>query len=433
MAGETLSQDEINALLGNMNADDTPDQSSDSDDLTGKMLTTDEVDALGEIGNISMGTAATTLFALLNHKVLITTPKVSVITTESFKAAITDDLIATSVGYTEGLVGDNLLILKDSDVKIIADLMMGGEGVCSDEPINEFHLSAISEAMNQMIGSSSTSMSQIFGKKIDISPPLAIQLDSARDRLDELLSKDEHLVKVSFRMQVLDNIIDTELMQIMPFSFGKDLVAGLLSANDSSSEPEPQPAPAPPAPQEMPQQQADPNAQMGMPMGDPNMMMNPQMGMGMPMGDPNMMNQQMMMNPQMMGGMGMPMGQMQHVYPAGGAYGYPPQAVYPPDVDIQNAHFQAFDRNQTAAPGAENINILMDVSLDVTVELGRTRKKVREILEYGQGAIIELDRVVGEHIDILVNGKFIAKGEVVVIDENFGIRITSIISPEHRI
>lgn len=397
MAGEMLSQEEINALLGGMTLDE--DTSQDNE----KKLTPEQIDALGEIGNISMGTAATTLFALLNHKVMITTPKVELLTLDEFKSQITDDLIAVSVDYTEGLTGMNLLILNEKDVKIIADLMMGGEGVVTDEPISELHLSAIAEAMNQMIGSSSTSMSQMFEKKIDISPPQAIQVSTAKDQVEAGLGLTEDVVKISFRMQIEENIIDSQLIQILPMPFAKDMVEELLSPK-GSSEPVQQPVQQP-----MQQPVQQPMQQAYAPFEDNRL-------------------------------------EQQGHYPNGGEPfmnqgGYAPQAqpqmnrapsAMQRDVEVQKPQFTNFEREVITYP-KENMNVLLDVSLEVSVELGRTQKKIKEILEFGPGSVVELDRLVGEPVDVLVNGKFIAKGEVVVIDENFGIRITDIINPENRI
>lgn len=376
-----LSQEEINALLGGMDMDNVESQPP----LGVVDLTDEQVDALGEIGNISMGTAATTLFALLNHKVLITTPRVEILTIEDFKSAITDEHIAVSVGYTEGLIGTNLLVLDQKDVKVIADLMMGGPGVASDEPINELHLSAISEAMNQMIGSSSTSLSQMFEKKIDISPPQAIEMHSAREKLEEILGSNNPVAKVSFRMQIEDDIIDSELMQVIPIAFAKDLINNLLKPSEQVAAPVEQvEAPTQPAVQEPVMQQ--------------------------PVMEQPVIEQPVMQQPSM--------------------HTQPKQTLR--DVEVQNVQFAPLTAGQVAYP-KENMNVLLDVSLEVSVELGRTHKKIRDILELGPGSVIELDRLVGEPIDILVNGKFIAKGEVVVIDENFGVRITDIINPENRI
>lgn len=399
MTGEMLSQEEINALLGGLNIPSDDEPATD-------ILTPEEIDALGEIGNISMGTAATTLFALLNHKVMITTPYVEILSLDKFKAQITDDLIAVSVGYTEGLSGTNLLILNQRDVKIIADLMMGGAGTYTDEPISELHLSAIAEAMNQMIGSSSTSLSQMFAKKIDISPPEAIQMTYAQEELAKILGSADPIVKISFRMQVEENIIDSQLMQILPISFAKDLVSNLYNQTMDVAE-NTQAVQVPSQNQEeihsTPQMTAPLNTSIE---AAPQMQNTPYTPVeSMPI-------------------------QQQPIHQA------PIQEARPShmmrDVAVQKPEFPSFETTPQVYP-KENMDMLMDVSLEVSVELGRTHKKIREILEFGPGSVIELDRLVGEAVDVLVNGKFIAKGEVVVIDENFGIRITDIINPESRI
>ena len=394
MSGEMLSQDEINALLGGLLS------TENSEPEPTDVLTPEEIDALGEIGNISMGTAATTLFALLNHKVMITTPYVEILSLEEFRSQITEDLIAISVGYTEGLIGTNLLILNEHDVKIIADLMMGGPGVASEEPISELHLSAIAEAMNQMIGSSSTSLSQMFSKKIDISPPEAIQMTYTQEELIKTLGGAGPVVKISFRMQVEENIIDSQLMQVLPISFAKDLVGNLYSG--SMQKPE----------ESLPIETLSANF-------DNHTQSQEMTQMVAPMNEPSPYTEPMNYSPNY----GQPVGQMEETRT--------PSPMMR-DIEVQRPQFPSFDTPQEVYPKG-NMDLLMDVSLEVSVELGRTRKKIKEILEFGPGSVIELDHLVGEPVDVLANGKFIAKGEVVVIDENFGIRITDIINPESRI
>lgn len=373
MAGEMLSQEEINALLGGIDL-----ESIEMPLEVESNLSEEQIDALGELGNISMGTAATTLFALLNHKVMITTPRVEILTMDELNKLLTEEMITISVDYTEGLMGTNLLLINEKDVKIIADLMMGGVGNYTDEPISEFHLSAIAEAMNQMIGSASTSMSQMFEKKIDISPPHAAQVTDAQMYLEQLMNTEEVVVKVSFRMQILENIIDSELMQVLPLSFAKDLVDNILnkqrggvsqvnSARDEAKGAKQMESKVYQVEQEM---QREVHTQ------------------------PSMTNQR--------------------------------------QVEVGQLQFPNFEKEESIQP-VGNMDVLLDVALEVSVELGRTKKKIKEILEFGPGTVIELDRLVGEPIDVLVNGKYIAKGEVVVIDENFGIRITDIIKPENRI
>ncbi|ONI37751.1 hypothetical protein AN639_09045 [Candidatus Epulonipiscium fishelsonii] len=404
MSDGMLSQEEINALLGGI---DLQEDTSANGGSTGG-LTGEEVDVLGEIGNINMGTAATTLFMLLNHKVEITAPQVSFLTTAEFKETITPDLIAVSIDYVKGLLGTNLMILKADDVKAIADLMMGGTGAISNDAINEFHLSAISEAMNQMMGSSSTSMSQMFDKIIDISPPNAVELGAAVDKFDTLITQEEPIVKISFRMRILEDIIDTELMQVFPLSFAKSLVNNLLkkepdviSSNTDSilSDAESLNNPT------QDQNHAAPPPGYGAP---PPGYGAPPPGYGAPP-------------------YGTPPG---YIHTPQDMYSGP--SVFSPNVEVKVPNFGSFDEQLTPM-GRENIDLLMDVSLQVSVELGRTKRKIRDILEFTQGSVVELDKLVGEPIDLLVNGKFVASGEVVVIDENFGIRILSIIKPENRI
>ena len=415
MDGGMLSQDEINALLSGMDLSggDTPAQdspsadesapilssSSPTQDIDESLLSPEERDAVGEIANISMGSSATTLYSLVNRKVNITTPTV---TLANWKTVIEDyqrPCVFIQIKYTVGLDGSNIMVLKEHDVKVITDLMMGGDGTNTDGELGELHLSAISEAMNQMMGSSATSLSTMLGKMIDISPPEASLVD-----LTEIMDAEKiapflkgTFAKISFRMQI-DDLVDSTIMQLYPIDFAKDLYNTFAGGSEPEPEPEPTPAPAPvpaqpapmpaaaPAPAPMPEQTVPP--MQGAPQGYPP-----------PMGYP-------------------PMG-----YPP---MGYPMQGM--PQMNIQPAQFQAFGVDYSQVPGAENIGIIKDVPLEVTVELGRTKKSIAEILDFAPGTIIELDKIAGEPIDVLVNGKFVAKGEVVVIEESFGIRVTEIIN-----
>ena len=392
-----LSQEEINALLSNPGGVGTATAEAE--------LSEAEIDAIGEIANISMGTAATTLFSLVNRKVEISTPVVSYATWDDVVTKYERPCVFIRIAYTVGLDGSNILVLKENDVKIITDLMMGGDGTNTEGELGELHLSAISEAMNQMMGSSATSLSSMLNKKIDISPPKADLIDLAGEidesEIDEFLAG--KFVKISFRMEIGD-LVDSEIMQLYPISLAKEMCAGVthnMEMDSSSMREEPAPAPAPepaPAPQPTPapqMSQPQMNAQPQM-----NMQMNP--GMGQPMmGQPQM---NMQMNP----GMGQPM------------MGQP--------VNVQPAQFTAFSGGNFGTYQPENIDLIMDVPLEVTVELGRTKKSISDILDFGPGKIIELNKIAGEPIDVLVNGKYVAKGEVVVIEESFGVRITEIVN-----
>lgn len=422
-----LSQDEINALLSGMNnseeekpaADAAPASSSGDEEFS---LSASEKDAVGEISNISMGTAATTLSSLLNQKVNITTPSVSVSNWEDISTRYDRPCVMMQISYKEGIDGNNVLVLKENDVKIITDLMMGGPGQADDsEPLSELHLSAIGEAMNQMMGSAATSMSSMFNRKIDISPPVANVIDTYSDSIDDLPAfLNGSFVRVSFKMQIGD-LIDSEIMQLYPIDFAKELLELFMPSSDSqasapaqqaqASAPTPQPAPAQAA-APTPQPQPAPAQQMAPPPMQPDMNAQaaPQ-GMppyGMPYGYP----------PQ-----GMPYGYPPQGMPQGMPYGYPPQQ----DVNVAPAAFQPFANDVSGLSQKENIDLIMDVPLEVTVELGRTSKSIKDILEFAPGTIVELNKIAGEAIDVLVNGKYVAKGEVVVIEESFGVRITEII------
>ena len=392
-----LSQEEINALLS------SPGSTSQGEVLD--TLTDDEKDAIGEIGNISMGTAATTLSSLVNNKVDISTPVVSFATWSDICDAYERPCVFIRIAYTVGLDGSNILVLRENDVKIITDLMMGGDGTNTEGiEVGELHLSAISEAMNQMMGSAATSLSSMFSRVIDISPPMADLVD-LKDNIDET-AIDEFLsgtfVKISFRMEIGD-LVDSEIMQLYPISFAREMCTSATQAMTTVPEPTPEPAPQP-VQQEVPQMA---------PAMDMNQAMMGQQMMGQPMMQMPMMGQQMMGQPMMqMPMMGQPMMQM-------------PMMGQP--VNVQPAQFQTFQGMDQPIYGQENIGLIMDVPLEVTVELGRTSKSIQEILDFAPGTILELNRIAGEPIDILVNGKYVAKGEVVVIEESFGVRITEII------
>ena len=402
-----LSQDEINALLNGIDLTDESDDDveaapdGESNEIDESLLSDVEKDAIGEVANISMGSSATTLYSLVNRKVDITTPTVSLANWSGVLDAYERPCVFIQIKYTAGLEGSNILVLKEHDVKIITDLMMGGDGTNTEGELGELHLSAISEAMNQMMGSAATSLSTMLGKMIDISPPDAslIDLNDFESGEDIATFLKGTFVKISFRMQIGD-LVDSTVMQIYPLDFAKGLYDAFMNNQLGLSEPEPEPAAAPtPAP--VPEQ----------PMMQPQMDMS-QMGMGgmqqmQQMGMPNM---QMQM-PQM----GMP--QMQMAMPQ----------MQMPNMNTQPAQFQNFSTDYSGIQSNENIGLIMDVPLEVTVELGRTSKSISEILDFAPGTIIELDKIAGEPIDVLVNGKFVAKGEVVVIEESFGIRVTEII------
>ena len=410
-----LSQDEINALLQGMDLSDTADsgaspetpQDSSSAENTDNAyvkdvaptvgdeeeLTDVEKDAIGEVANISMGSSATTLYSQVNRKVNITTPVVTLATWKTLLDSYEKPCVFIQIKYTKGLDGTNILVLKEHDVKVITDLMMGGDGTNTEGELGELHLSAISEAMNQMMGAAATSLSTLLQTVIDISPPESSLFDLTEVKDGKEISPflGGTFVKISFRMQI-DDLVDSTIMQLYPIDFARKLVETFINTQmaniDEVTEKKPE------------QPENDTTAQIPAPGTDNQTQMNNT--------NLNGMNQ--------MGNMGMnSMNQM-------GMMGMPGQ-----NVNVQPAQFQSFSNDNMGTTGQENIGLIKDVPLEVTVELGRTTKSISDILDFSPGTIIELDRIAGEPIDVLVNGKFVAKGEVVVIEESFGVRITEII------
>ena len=385
-----LSQAEIDALLSGASGGDsnddtssgggTPPEMPDTDDL----LTPIEKDALGEIGNISMGSAATTLSTLLGHKVSITTPNVTVAPMNIIQQHYPLPYLVVEVAYTIGIDGNNVFAIQATDAAVIADLMMGGDGTNPEQQLTELHMSAVGEAMNQMMGAVATSLSSMFKKKIDISPPKVNLVDFGTEEIvTDLAKSTEPVVRVAFRMEV-DGLIDSEIMQMLTVNVAKEMVEALM--NDEPEEAPPPPPKAAPAPQKTappppPQQQAPP----------------------------------------------------QQNYPPPG-YGYGGSSMQPnvvTNMPVSPAQFMPLSMEPVQV-NESNINLILDVPLQVTVELGRTKKTIKEILDLATGSIVELDKLAGEPVEIQINGHYLAKGEVVVIDENFGVRITEIASPAER-
>ena len=476
-----LSQDEINALLQGMDLSDTADsgaspetpQDSSSAENTDngyvkdvaptvgdeEKLTDVEKDAIGEVANISMGSSATTLYSLVNRKVNITTPVVTLATWKTLLDSYEKPCVFIQIKYTQGLDGTNILVLKEHDVKVITDLMMGGDGTNTEGELGELHLSAISEAMNQMMGSAATSLSTLLQTVIDISPPESSLFDLTEVKDGKEISPflGGTFVKISFRMQI-DDLVDSTIMQLYPIDFARKLVETFINTQmaniDEVTEKKPEqpendttaqiPAPGTDNQTQMNNTNLNGMNQMG------NMGMNGMNQMGnMGMNDMNQMNNMGMNGMNQMGSMGMNgmnqmgnmgmngMNQMGNMGMNGmnqmgnmgmnsmnqmGMMGMPGQ-----NVNVQPAQFQSFSNDNMGTTGQENIGLIKDVPLEVTVELGRTTKSISDILDFSPGTIIELDRIAGEPIDVLVNGKFVAKGEVVVIEESFGVRITEII------
>jgi flagellar motor switch protein FliN/FliY len=411
-----LSQEEIDALLRQASEPDPVPPSQE------EMLDPVEADAIGEIGNITFGSAATALSQLLGKKVDITTPKVSIIRRDDLEAEFPKPHVAVHVQYVEGFQGINSLVIKTRDARIIADLMLGGTGeVGDDEELNEIHVSAVQEAMNQMMGSSATSMSTIFNRLVNISPPTVNILDVMKGSGVSSLPPVDVFVKIAFRLTIGD-LIDSTIMQLLPIPFVKELVRSLLGGDPAAQQTQAAPAPEPAG------------AAAAEPAG-PETQPEPQQ----PYAQQPYEQQPYAQQPYAQQPYQQPYAQQPYQQP------FMQQPVAPPPgpqtfgsvptrgVNVQPVQFPSFGNPPYVQAEDNNLNLLLDIPLKVTVELGRTSKQIKEILELSQGSVIELDKLAGEPVDILVNNKLIAKGEVVVIDENFGVRVTEIVSQWDRI
>lgn len=374
MSNDFLSQEEINALLSGEDSSDTSTDKADEE-----LITEIDKDLLGEIGNISMGSASTALYQLINQKVNITTPVVSVTTLKEIRQEFETPNIILDIKYIEGIVGRNILIIKIQDGAVISNLMMGGDGKIEANltTLSEIEISAVSEAMNQMIGSAATSMATMFGRKVDISPPTSKVIENDDVPISDDISEDQPIVKVSFRLTIGD-LVDSNIMQIFPIETAKNIVAIMTGEDKGQEEVE-----------AVKQSEPIQNKEIEQPVQAPQPQYAPQ--------------QQQYQQPQ-----------------------------YQQPVEVHQAAFEPLVPQQ-GVPPMKNMDLILDVPLDISVVLGRTRKSIQDILNLGTGSLIELEKLAEEPVEILVNGKQIALGEVVVVDENFGVRITSIVSNVERI
>lgn len=371
-----------------------------------------QLDAIGEIMNISMGSAATAVSELLNAKVWITTPQVSVVQASQLNYGRLEPAICVKIEYIKGLSGSNLMILKQDDVQLILNQLMGKPPVISpDFEFDELNISAVSEVMNQMMGASSTALAEFLGMGIDISTPTPYILSEVNIADLQSYEQTDMVASINFDLTI-DGVIKSEFISVLDIELAATLADRVLGGAESPAPVQPEPAPQP-APQPVPQ--AAPAASNEVPV-QPAPMPAPQPAAPVqpqPQPMPDMYAQQY--------------------------YGYPNQPMYnqpmqpmmqpQPAVNYRNAQLAQFDNFETplGTEQKENLQLLMDVPLQISVEIGSTKKKIKDILEFSQGTIIELERQAGAPVDVMVNGNLIARGDVVVIDDNFAVRITEIV------
>ena len=430
-----------------------------------QILTSEEIDAIGEVLNISMGSAATAISTLLDKQVIITTPKVEIQKFQAVNYTELEPAILVKIEYVEGISGSNVMIFRQSDMQVILNLLMGNEDPPSDDFVfDEMSMSAACEVMNQMMGASATALSTFLGKTINISTPTATVMDPVENTFEKALGVDgdKDVVSIGFEIDIT-GVMKTDFASILTCELAKEMVGQLFPEDEPEPAPAPAPQPAAPAqpqqapqaPQGYPQQpQTPPQASQGYPQQPQQM--PPQQSAQAPQGYPQQPQQPMGQQPGMPPMGGQDWGQQQGYPPYGyPPYGYPQQQGYPPygyppygyppqeqerqtssniirqdqQVPVQMPKFPSFAGPQppAAPPPSGNLDLMMNVPLNVAVEIGKTKKKIREIMDFSQGTVIELEKQAGAPVDIIVNGQLIARGDVVVVADNFGVRITEIV------
>ncbi|MCR1933691.1 flagellar motor switch phosphatase FliY [Clostridium tepidum] len=396
MSNGFLSQEEINALLNGEGSQEEEEKKEATDTELPQLpdLTDLEKDLLGEVGNISMGSASTALSTIINQQVNITTPVVSVTTLERLKNSFEIPNIALEVKYTSGIVGENLLVMKIDDASVISNLMMGGNGIVEGEikELSEIEISAVSEAMNQMIGSAATSMATMFAREVNISPPVSKIWSDLTAPLAEGISDDEPVVLVSFSLNI-GELVDSSIMQLLPMKTAKKIVAIMMGEENIDE-----------------------------PTAEENSTSEPALDKKETIKVEESPKQPEPKQPQVT----QPEARQEVVYEK-------PIERETPKIEVKQASFEPLSAQESATTMPNNIDLILDVPLQISVVLGRTKMNVKDILNLGNGSLIELDKLAEEPVEIQVNGKKVAYGEVVVVDENFGVRITSIVSSKDRI
>lgn len=370
MSNGFLSQEEIDLLLKGTEEIVEPTKISET-----------EKDLLGEIGNISMGSASTALYQLINKQVNITTPKVRITTLREIKEEFKYPNIILDVKYISGITGRNILIMQTKDAAVIANLMMGGDGQVSTSHLSEIDISAVQEAMNQMIGSAATSMATMFSREVNISPPKSKIWESMEQTITENIPENEQIVEVCFDLKI-EGLLQSNMMQILPIDTAKKIVSIMMGEEEIKEETK----------DKIVNEELPSTTYINENQFDINNFLNAEEAITESFNEKKNEN----------------------------------------SIEVHGASFETLIQGEVSEPN-RNIDLILDVPLDISVVLGRTKKSIKDILDLSTGSLIELDKLAEEPVEILVNGKKIAFGEVVVVDENFGVRITSIVSGTERI
>ena len=425
-----------------------------------------EIDAIGEILNISLGASATAVSTMLNARVDITTPIVNVVNKEEFEMDRVEPAVCVEITYVAGLEGENVMLLKRHDIKVIVEMVMGMEIPDEDFELNEINISAVCEVMNQMMGASATALSEFLGRMVNISTPISFEVENEQEFINKYFVDDEPKVVVGFTLKIADKL-ESEFFNVMPIALAKGLVEGFLPPEaiipyvpggakaQEASAPAPDPAPAAssggtmsqeeiermlagmddtPAPSPAPASTPSP-APVPVPAPSPAPAAAPAgaapavpQQAAMPMVPQQAVSSDVaMMQMQMMQQMMQQMQQMQQMQMQ--SQEQKKAAPEPKMIHVQapaQTSLKADNGIVLEGEQEENMELIMGVPLEISVEIGRTKKLVKDILDFTKGSLVVLDKLAGEQVDLFVNGQCIAKGDVVVVEDNFGIRITEI-------
>lgn len=400
--------------------------------MSKQILSTMEIDAIGEILNISLGASATAVSTMLDARVDITTPVVSVVKKEDFAFSNLKPAIGVEITYIEGLSGKNIMLLKRQDIKVIVEMLMGTTLSDDEFELNEMNISAICEVMNQMMGASATALSELFGTVVNISTPKSFEVESENHFKETYFTEDGPMVVIGFKLRIGDKM-ESEFLNLMSTDLAREIVSGFFTNDIESDMVEETPAPeqSPVEEEEVPVQamQAEPAAApapqpaaeaVSPAMAQPAPSVQPanEGAVRVAAGGEGMLMEQMMqtmqamqkMQEQMLGNMHQPR---------------PERTISAKKKDLPPLRSGEYEEDPDA-----NLDLLMGVPLELSVEIGRTKRQVKDILELNKGSLVVLDHIAGEPVDLFVNGECIAKGDVVVVEDNFAIRITEILHEE---
>ena len=420
-----------------------------------------EIDAIGEIMNISLGSSATAVSNMLDHRVDITTPSVSVVPIEEFTLGELEPAIGIEIKYVSGLEGSNIMLLKRHDVKTIVEILMGTEISDEEFEFNDLTISAVCEVMNQMMGAASTALSDFLGRSVNISTPQSFTLDDLDQFEREHFQYDSGMVVVAKFMLSIENVLKSEFVNVMSVDLARELIAGFgvdLSDGEgkgAKSEEEVKPEPSTGG-AKLSQEEIERLMSGGAPSAPPPASsgsgklsqeeIERLMSGGAPSAPPPASSGSGKLSQeeieQLMSGMAPsaaqaapprqpePQQSSARPYEAAGQYmpAPPAYAGEPRVINTKPVQLPPLDvADKIGQEQAQNLELIMSVPLEVSVEIGRTRRKVEDILTYSKGSLVVLDKLAGDQVDLFVNGLCVARGDVVVIDDNFGIRITEVL------